>query len=235
MDDLDKLGDLIHDLKQGGLNTGHSKPASSGHSQPSASNPAASNRSEVPSHPNQQAEKKTPDSEKESSESRPRIENQTASIPFKTECEDELWSQVLLRINDASSTHLKNASIAITGPNRLEISFPTSYHFSKQYCERPEILGRLERIVAEITSQPVSISMKLSGPAQNEQARQDDSTELVSDETGVAGSDSSKSTVESATQTLGSENDPFVKQAEEVFGGTTIKVEEISTSLPQSE
>jgi DNA polymerase-3 subunit gamma/tau len=239
LDDLDRLGDLIHDLKQGSLSNTSPKPASSpprsGHSQPSASNPAVSNRSEVPNHPNQQAEKKTQNSEKESSESQPKIENQTASIPFKTEYEDELWSQVLSSVNDALSTHLKNVNIAISGPNRLEISFPTSYHFSKQYCERPEMLGRLERIVAGIAGQPVSILMKLSAPAQNEQGRQDGSTDLVSGEIGVAGSDPGKSTAETATQTVGSQNDPFVKQAEEVFGGTTIKVEEIPASLPQSE
>jgi hypothetical protein len=88
------------------------------------------------------------------------------------------------------------------------------------------MLGRLERLVAEITGQPVSIIMKLSEPAQNEQEQQGDSPELESEKTGEA---------DDITRTIDSQNDPFVKQAEEVFGGTTIKVEEISSSLPQSE
>ncbi|MCH7687623.1 MAG: DNA polymerase III subunit gamma/tau [Planctomycetes bacterium] len=239
LDDLDRLGDLIHDLKQGSLLNSDSKSTSSSprsdSPQSSVSKPDASHGTNVPNNPNQQAEKKTPDSEKESRDSQRRLENQAASVPFQSGCEDELWSQVLSNVNDASSTHLRNASIAISGPNRLEISFPTSYHFSKQYCERPEMLGRLERLVAEITGQPVSITMTLSEPAQIEQSQQSESTDLVSGEAGGAGSDPRKTTAEIATQSVGSQNDPFVKQAEEVFGGTTIKVEEISSSLPQSE
>ena len=239
LDELDRLGDLIHDLKQGSLINSDSQSTTStprsGHSQPSVSKPDASNRTNVPYNQNQQAEKKTPDSEKQSSDSQRRLENQAASVQFQSGCEEELWAQVLLDVNDASSTHLKNASIAISGPNRLEISFPASYHFSKQYCERPEMLGRLERIVAEITGQPVSILIKFSGSAQNEEGRQGESTELVAEKTGAPESDSHRTTAELETQSVGSQNDPFVKQAEEVFGGTTIKVEGISSSLPQSE
>jgi hypothetical protein len=97
------------------------------------------------------------------------------------------------------------------------------------------MLGRLERLVAEITAQPVSITMKLRNSPQTEQDRQSDSTESVSEKTGGAGSDPHKTTAEIATQSVGSPDDPFVKQAEAVFGGTTIKVEKISSALPQSE
>jgi DNA polymerase-3 subunit gamma/tau len=239
LDDLDRLGDLIHDLKQGSLRNSNSKSTSSsprsGSSQPSASTPNASNRTDASHHPNQQAGKKNPESEKEGSDSQRMLENQAASIHFQSGCEEELWAQVLSNVNDTSSTYLRKASIAIFGPNRLEISFPTSYHFSKQYCERPEMLGRLERLVAEITGQQVSISMKLCEPAQNEQGQQGESTELISEKTGIEESDFRRTTAEVEIQTVGSQNDPFVKHAEEVFGGTTIKVEEISSSLPQSE
>ncbi|WP_299466266.1 hypothetical protein, partial [uncultured Gimesia sp.] len=56
-------------------------------------------------------------------------------------------------------------SIAISGPKQLDLVFSKSYNFAKQYCERPEMLNRLERSLEKLTGERVKIRFILREPA----------------------------------------------------------------------
>jgi DNA polymerase-3 subunit gamma/tau len=72
------------------------------------------------------------------------------------------WSQLLSRLPDTISSHLRNSTRqAISGPNLLEIEFPKSYLFSKSYCERVEPLKKLVEVASEMASKPIDCSFKI--------------------------------------------------------------------------
>lgn len=72
----------------------------------------------------------------------------------------QIWSQVVAEINDMLKSHVKQVSkAAIAAPNKLELTFPRKYHFSKRYCEKPEVISRLEQIAEKITGQYLRVSL----------------------------------------------------------------------------
>ncbi len=84
-------------------------------------------------------------------------------VEFAPENADQIWSEVVGEINDMLKSHVKAGTrAAISAPNKLELTFPRGYHFSKRYCEKPEAITRLEQIVARLTGQDVRISLALS-------------------------------------------------------------------------
>ena len=144
------------------------------------------------------------------------------AIEFATGCEEQLWSQVLSSIQDVTRDHARSAAgVAIIGPNKLEISFPASYHFSKTFCEQPKTLAQLETIVSKLTGKAVLISLRLLAAEPAESLAE------------------TSPPVETPTETdLSTIDDPFVEQAKAVFGGTVVKVQGISgtagTSSPNA-
>ena len=74
-----------------------------------------------------------------------------------------IWSKVVAEINDMLKSHVKQVSkAAIAAPNKLELTFPRKYHFSKRYCEKPEVISRLEQIAEKITGQHLRVSLVMS-------------------------------------------------------------------------
>ncbi len=72
----------------------------------------------------------------------------------------QIWSQVVAEINDMLKSHVKQVSkAAIAAPNKLELTFPRKYHFSKRYCEKPEVISRLEQIAEKVTGQHLRVSL----------------------------------------------------------------------------
>lgn len=132
---------------------------------------------------------------------------------FSTENWPEIWSEVLLRFNDASRNHLvKSSSQAISGPNSLEIVFPRTYSLSKTYVNRPDLLKRIADAILDLTGVQVScrVSEDLSSPAPVVEATRPAVQEVESRK---------KSSVD---------DDPFVQQAVEIFSA---KVADVRTVL----
>lgn len=70
---------------------------------------------------------------------------------------------MLEEINDLLRSHVKQVSkAAISAPNKLELTFPRKYHFSKRYCEKPEVISRLEQIAERISGQNLRVSLVVS-------------------------------------------------------------------------
>lgn len=92
-----------------------------------------------------------------------------ARVAINPEDAGQIWAKVVAEINDMLKSHVKQVSkAAIAAPNKLELTFPRKYHFSKRYCEKPEVISRLEQIAARITGQHLRVSLVVSeddGPA----------------------------------------------------------------------
>lgn len=81
-------------------------------------------------------------------------------IPFRAGVESLLLTQLIANTGDLLKDSLKGvASIAISGPKQLDLQFSKSYNFAKQYCERPEMLAKLEAGVEKLTGERVKIRL----------------------------------------------------------------------------
>ena len=168
--------------------------------------PSATGRGAVPV-PTPQ--KKTSEELPKNSESAPSEQSKAVEkVPFEAGNERQFLSQLMSQLNDMARMHVKGArEAAISEPNLLALAFPGSYHFSKTYCERPEILRRLETVATEIAGRPVRISL-LMAEAEGE-------------------SDDSPSPPEPAAKVKSDnpEPDSFVREAVSLFGGRLVRVD----------
>ncbi len=198
LEDLDRLDQLVRELKTGS--------GSAGTAAARRSSEQTANRAPVA---RQRAEKKTSGSERIDDEAAVQQEIPLVSVEFQEGREREFLSQLISHIDDTLAVHVKVVSdAAISGPNQLALTFPRSYHFSKRYCEQPENLVRLESLAGKIAGQPVRIVLRVA--------------DAKASVTSVAESTPERS----SRRQLESTDDPFVQQALSVFGATIYKIEE---------
>ena len=134
-------------------------------------------------------------------------------VDFESTNAPKFLSQLISCINDMTSDRLRVATAAIFGPNRLELTFPKSYHVHMQYCERPEVRNRLESVATEIAGRQVSISLQLS----REEPQKQQSVEPAAQ---------ARPTSRAAGPNDG-QNDEFVQQAQSIFGATVQRVDRL--------
>jgi len=133
------------------------------------------------------------------------------TIPFEVGRETEIWSQVMALLSDMPKSNAKNvAATAISGPNALVLTFPKSYHLSKQYFERsPEQLTKVERAIERVVGKPIRVSLAVDESAVEERKPvRDTAADSQVDRKAIDGS-----------------NDRLVQRAMAVFGATIVKVE----------
>jgi DNA polymerase-3 subunit gamma/tau len=71
---------------------------------------------------------------------------------------EAIWQQTLAELGDMTSDFAgRGERIAISGPNRLAVSFRKAYTQAQQYCERPDKRQRLEQAFSRIAGQNVRI------------------------------------------------------------------------------
>ncbi|MGH7199063.1 MAG: DNA polymerase III subunit gamma/tau [Planctomycetaceae bacterium] len=218
LEELDELSRLIRDLNDGGGQNAD-RPVRS----PAAGPPriAAGNAG---AHPNSPRTGKLFDNGSNGGGVRERSESATISDPvdvprveFRSETQDAFWAQLVESSEDRLKRHLRVASrIAISGPNHLEVTFPASYHFSKQYCERPEELTRIGRLAETIAGRPIRLLLHLE-----EEPR--------------PAADATKPAANTGRPPSGPIDDPFVQQALGVFGGTVFRVDQTTAVREHSE
>lgn len=130
--------------------------------------------------------------------------------------EGNVWAQVKSQIQDLLKTHVQAvSSVAISGPNELDLIFPKSYHFSKQYCEQPAQLGRLERLLEDVVGTKVRIRLRVvddAAPPPEPKAA-----------TGVVNRRRIPDVIE----------DPFVQQVMTTFNATVVRIENVGGSPPE--
>ena len=144
--------------------------------------------------------------------STPQTQILSTRIEFEAGCEERLWAQIQSEINDMLLPHIKPIDkVAISGPNRLELSFPRSYHFNKQYCERVEVLGQLEEIATRITGKSIRITFSVHQSETDQQQV-----------------DSANEKPKKNERVLEAGDDQFVQHALSLFDAQIVKIEEIS-------
>jgi DNA polymerase III subunit gamma/tau len=232
LDDLEDLNRLIMELRQPG-----SAPAASpgrtaaraSVSPPAAAPQISAPRAEPPAPriipapaPSRTAAENGTSSSKPAA-APPEASSLAPSVEFRAGNEETIWAQVTGQITDMLRDHVRAVmSTAISGPNQLDLLFPRSYHFSQKYCERPEVRGRLEKLVRDITGKSVTIACRV--------------VESPEPANGATAEPARKSA--NATDVGGRKNldtgDPYVEQAKAIFGASVVK-KDISTASGSSE
>jgi DNA polymerase III subunit gamma/tau len=135
------------------------------------------------------------------------------TVPFEVASIAEFWAEVLVQAPDRLTGHLGKADkAAISGPNDLELSFPHSYVLSRQFCERPETLGR----IADLASRVAGREIRVKVVASDTEGRTPAPRRSVS-----------RPEPPSRQKKAQLSSDPFVQQALDIFGGTLIDAREI--------
>ncbi len=139
---------------------------------------------------------------------------------FSTENWPVIWSEVLLRFNDASRNHLVKSTLqAISGPNLLEIVFPRTYSLSKTYVNRPDLLKRIADAILDITG--VHVSCRVTEDQLSPAPAVEPASPVVQE-------------VESRRKSS-VDDDPFVQQAVEIFSAKVADVRTVLVGQPSDE
>jgi DNA polymerase III subunit gamma/tau len=154
LEDLDALPDLVAELRGNKL---EARPRGVSEAQKKPEAQAANLDVEPPKQYDQvPPQKKTPE-----------LSNAPLAVLAvpSSECADlddstvlSAWKQTLAEIGDMTADFASRAErIAISGPNRLVVSFRKAYTQAQQYCERPEKRQRLEQAFSRIAGRNLRI------------------------------------------------------------------------------
>jgi DNA polymerase-3 subunit gamma/tau len=76
----------------------------------------------------------------------------------------EFWPQVLRSVGPLLSSDLEKAGLpAILGPNNLVLRFPANYNQSKEHCQEPTRLAKIEETLKKLSGR--SVTVKIEGDA----------------------------------------------------------------------
>jgi DNA polymerase-3 subunit gamma/tau len=85
-----------------------------------------------------------------------------AKVALTAENVQAIWRQTLEQMQDMIADSASFAErIAISGPNRLAVSFPARYNSCKLFCEYPERAARLEQALTAMVGNPVKLEFRL--------------------------------------------------------------------------
>jgi len=89
--------------------------------------------------------------------------NPADSAPIDAAQADNYWRRALATLGgDMTSDHAGMAEgVAILAPNRLVATFRRTYTSSKVACERPEVMARIERALAEVSGHKLKLEFDL--------------------------------------------------------------------------
>jgi hypothetical protein len=125
-----------------------------------------------------------------------------------------LWPQVLAQSGQFLRANLeKSAFPAISGPNTLVLRFPAGYNGSRERCQDPDNIARVERLLQDMTGQKVRLRI-VGDSAPADPA----SSVRIAEE-------SENSQSHSPPPRDGAEPPPLVKWAEDVLGAKAIKAD----------
>jgi DNA polymerase-3 subunit gamma/tau len=98
----------------------------------------------------------------------PELNSPLATVPAESAPEFDhpaalaAWKQTLAEIGDMTADFAARAErLAISGPNRLVVSFRKAYTQAQQYCERPERRQKLEQTLSRIAGRNVRIDFAM--------------------------------------------------------------------------
>jgi DNA polymerase-3 subunit gamma/tau len=199
LEDLQRLPELLSQLSAGGLAT---SPAASPSPGKATVEPHAKKKFE---------ELAASESQSVPAETMARPAPAAAPLPLTADTVDRVWRQVLDQMGDLTADNAAFAeSVAISGPNRLAVSFAAKYDSCKAFCERPERAATLEQALSQALGQPIRLEFRALPEAPAADAMEAAPRRPVSQRSRL---------VEKA-------QNPLVKRAEELFKATPVAVED---------
>ncbi|WP_437192571.1 DNA polymerase III subunit gamma/tau [Planctomicrobium sp. SH527] len=139
-------------------------------------------------------------------------------VPFDEAHLAEYWHAVVSQMSRVQVSKLKVSNrIAISGPNLVEIFFPKSYSFAKQYCEQPETLKRLNFVTTQVAGKQVDCKLTID-PTAEVQIKAPERQE--------------NAIVVERLKPSAVEADQFVQLAVAVFGGQVLEVRPLLDAPP---
>jgi len=126
---------------------------------------------------------------------------------------DAVWKQAIGLLSGSSMITAKARqydSVAISAPNRLEVTFKETYNLCKAFCERSDQLKKIEQALEEVTGARIRVDFALS---------RDDTPVAAKPVARQAEPDSQMKRMVEA------EDEPIVRKAKELFGARVTRVE----------
>jgi DNA polymerase-3 subunit gamma/tau len=172
LDELDKLADVLAELREGGLASGNMGSATSGIAKKKADLNAAAGpwptlSTATASHSGSLQSPAAPASRAENPRLGAAIDpnsaaDETASHILTAANALEMFREAAASLGDMTADSAMQASAAaIRAPNQLVVTFPAKYNFGKSICESPDRAARLEQALAELIGQRIRLEFAL--------------------------------------------------------------------------
>ena len=158
-----------------------------------------------------------------------RPEKRSAQIEFAQENASLLLSEVISETGFALSNALKAvSSIAISGPNGLELQLKSTYDEEKRVIEQPESRATVESVVSRLTGVTVAVSLKIvtdaaskPGPAERTQPARN--SKLIERRNEPPAQVKGPMPLR-VRDDIDPEKDAFVQQVVETFGAKVVRI-----------
>ena len=207
LQDLSRVAEIIAGIPQGVASAPAEQPKTAQSPIKAAAAASASEPDTTEPSPAKPAQKKSDEAENSADAEQSSSPVVPVRCDLKPGREGEFLTHLVSEFRDMTGDHARAASsAAISGPNQLALFFPASYDFSKRYCERPEVLSRLQAVASRIADRPIQISLKTNEkqpekrPAPTAQRKNAGPLQIPKD-------------------------DEFLQHAIELFGATVVRVE----------
>ena len=165
LEDLDRLDDVIAQLKAGVNISTPSVSTSRNLANPAPVPPQGMSGSNEPGGLQKKSDQPAPvargATDIENLSPPPTETVPSPSIEWKDGCGKDLQSAIADRFNDMIGASVRRGSaLAIVGPNVLEFSLPMNYDVERKTLDRPETVARLESVIHELVGMPIRIRFR---------------------------------------------------------------------------
>jgi len=221
LEDLDRLDELIAQMKSGSVGA--------------IASPSGSRRSESPPSPAPKLAKppdNAPPVEKKNDIERPvvgeMVPDQPAGMPelvsaaepvieWKDGCGKELQDAMADRLDAMTGTVVRRTTFsAIIGPNALDLLLPSNYNYERKMLEQAETIKRIESVARELTGRPIQIRFRTTDAI--EAARKPEAPKAAT-----------------RMQIVEEPDDPFIQDVMNTFGVKNWKVKELVVEAASGE
>lgn len=222
LEDLDRLDELIAQLKSGavssavitsGMRSSGSPPSSAPAkaTKPLANDPAAEKKNDVVRPATNQMVPDPPASLPEP------VSAPEPVVEWKDGCGKELQDAIVDRLNDMIGTVVRRVTLtAIIGPNVLEFLLPANYNYERKMLDQAEAINRLESLARELTGRPIQVRFRTT-----------DAIEVAAK--------AETPQVATRTQIVEEPDDPFIQDVMNTFGVKNWKVKELVVEAASGE
>jgi DNA polymerase-3 subunit gamma/tau len=207
LEDLEAIAESLAQLRSGGATT--SAAQSSSPARATAEPPAKKKSAEIEVGDSPR-ELKTRAGSNGSYHSPNEARETRSPTPLTEETAQPLWQQVLKEMGDLLADAAAQADrLAISGPNRLVVSFPAKYTSCKEFCEHPERTPQLEAALSRAVGSAVRLEFRV-----------DPQPATVPAEPTLPRPVSQRARLAEKAQ------NPLVRRAEELFEATAVAIDE---------